>query len=393
MAKVSTKLKATIDPKKLKRLFKIGGGILVLLVGFYFIATADFFPIVAMGDSGTATSTPPAHQLDKAAYDQKLLQIAKVPTSTWAAYLTATTSNPAISLPSVGLGILTTLATSTRKSITNALWPVQNLPYPNYGALLPQNRIVAYYGNFYSTGMGILGQNPPDVMIPQLEATVAQWQAADPSTPVIPAIDYIVITAQGSPGKDGMYRARMPEAQVDKALELAKEVNGIVILDVQVGLSNLQTELPQYENYFKMPNVELAIDPEFAMHNGQKPGDYIGSYSSSDVNFAANYLANLVKEYNLPPKILVVHRFTGPMVTGYQNIKPLPEVQIVMDMDGWGSASKKIGTYNAFIQSQPVQFTGFKLFYKNDLKPPSTAMMTPAQVLSLTPAPLFIQYQ
>jgi hypothetical protein len=35
-----------------------------------------------------------------------------------------------------------------------------------------------------------------------------------------------------------------------------------------------------------------------------------------------------------------------------------------------------------------VQYTGFKLFFKND-KP----MMTPAQVLALYPQPLYIQYQ
>ena len=32
------------------------------------------------------------------------------------------------------------------------------MPYPNPGALLPFHRIVAYYGNFYSTHMGVLGE-------------------------------------------------------------------------------------------------------------------------------------------------------------------------------------------------------------------------------------------
>jgi hypothetical protein len=81
------------------------------------------------------------------------------------------------------------------------------------------------------------------------------------------------------------------------------------------------------------------------------------------------------------------------MVTNYQQVEPLPEVQIVMDMDGWGSPAKKTGTYVNVVAPQPIQFTGFKLFYKNDLKPPSTRMMTPAEVLALTPSPSFIQYQ
>jgi hypothetical protein len=199
--------------------------------------------------------------------------------------------------------------------------------------------------------------------------------------------------AQGSAGKDGKYRARMPDDQIDYALKLAEKVHGIVILDIQVGLSNLQTELPQYEAYLKRPDVHLAIDPEFAMHGGIPPGRVIGSFDAVDVNYAANYLAQLVRDNNLPPKILLVHRFTEDMVTNYKKITPLPEVQVVMDMDGWGDQHKKIGTYTYVVAAEPVQFTGFKLFYKNDLLPPSTGMMTPAQVLSLTPAPLFIQYQ
>jgi len=282
-------------------------------------------------------------------------------------------------------------ASSTASTTPAHVWPVK-APYPNAGALLPYNRIIAYYGNFYSTGMGVLGQYPPDEMLAKLRATVAQWQAADPSTPVIPAIDYIAVTAQGSP-VDGTYRARMPDSQIDKALELAAQVHGIVILDVQVGLSTLQQELPLLKKYLAMPNVHLAIDPEFSMKDGVPPGHEIGTYSSADVNYAAQFLAKLVREGDLPPKILIVHRFTEPMVTGYQNIQPLPEVQIVMDMDGWGSPAKKLNTYNTFIAAEPVQFTGFKIFYKNDLKPPSTRMMTPQELLKLSPAPIFIQYQ
>ena len=95
----------------------------------------------------------------------------------------------------------------------------------------------------------------------------------------------------------------------------------------------------------------------------------------------------------LQTKVLIVHRFTQAMVTNYEKITPLPEVEIVMDMDGFGSKEKKENTYARVIVPEPVQFTGIKLFYKNDLKPPSTGMLTPAEVLSLTPSPIYIQYQ
>jgi hypothetical protein len=148
-----------------------------------------------------------------------------------------------------------------------------------------------------------------------------------------------------------------------------------------------------FEKYLKMPQVHLGMDPEFSMKGGEKPGTAIGTFDAAEINYAAEYLANLVKTYDLPPKILVVHRFTQRMITNYQNIKPLPEVQIVIDMDGWGSQAKKKGTYKYIVAPEPVQFTGLKLFYKADLKPPSTGMLTTEEVLSLTPAPIYIQYQ
>ncbi len=272
------------------------------------------------------------------------------------------------------------------------IWPVKTV-YPNAGALLPFNRIIAYYGNFYSKKMGVLGEYPEAIMLQKLNAEIKKWETLDPETPVIPAVDYIAITAQASAGKDGKYRFRMPDEQIDKAVILAKKINGIVILDIQVGLSTLQTELPLLEKYLRMPEVHLAIDPEFSMKTGKKPGAVIGTFDAADINYAASYLAKLVKENNLPPKILIVHRFTGPMVTNYKKIVPIPEVQIVMHMDGWGGQNKKINTYRTTIAKEPVQFAGFKLFYKNDLQQEKNRLMTPEEVLTLQPKPIFIQYQ
>ncbi|MEO6150672.1 MAG: hypothetical protein ABIN95_12350, partial [Mucilaginibacter sp.] len=122
-------------------------------------------------------------------------------------------------------------------------------------------------------------------------------------------------------------------------------------------------------------------------------GKKIGTYDADDVNYVTGYLAGIVKKYNLPPKILVVHRFTKKMVTNTPGIKLRPEVQVVMDMDGWGEPELKLGTYRNHIFPEPVQFTGFKLFYKNDLKKAPHRMLTPAEILKYKPAPIYIQYQ
>ena len=246
-------------------------------------------------------------------------------------------------------------------------WPAK-APYPLAGAILPFKRVVAFYGNLYSTRMGILGELPKPQMFAKLKEEVAKWEKADPQTPVQPALHYIAVTAQGSPGAAGKYRLRMPFTQIDKVIAMADEINAIVFLDIQVGLGTVQQEVPELVEYLKKPNVHLGIDPEFSMKTGQKPGSVIGSFDENDINYTINFLSKIVKENNLPPKILTVHRFTQGMIKNAKLIKPTPEVQVVMHMDGWGEPAKKIGTYKYFIYAEPVQFTGFKLFYKNDLK-------------------------
>lgn len=272
-------------------------------------------------------------------------------------------------------------------------WPVKDsLPYQ--GAILPFNRIVAYYGNLYSKNMGILGELPKDSMFKKLQKEVDKWQKADSMLKVIPALHYIAVTAQGSPGPGNTYRLRMPNQQIEKIVSWAAEINALVFLDVQVGQSTLEKEIPMLEKYLSLPNVHLGIDPEFSMKTGKRPGTVIGTFDAADINYAINYLSDIVKKNNLPPKILVVHRFTQPMVTNYKQIRLNPSVQVVMNMDGWGYPAKKVGTYNSFIYPQPVEYTGFKIFYKNDTKKVGREKeMQPEDVLKLVPQPVYIQYQ
>lgn len=275
---------------------------------------------------------------------------------------------------------------------TTGKWPAI-APYPLAGALLPYNRIIAFYGNLYSKKMGILGELPKAEMLKKLQGEVANWQAADSTLKTIPALHYVAVTAQGAPGKDSRHRLRMPFSQIDTIISWAKEINALVFVDIQVGHSSVKDEVPPLEQYLKLPNVHLGIDPEFSMKNGERPGSKIGTFTAEDINDAIDFLAAVVRKNNLPPKVLVVHRFTQGMVTGFERIKKLPEVQIVMDMDGFGDKILKRSTYLRYIYKEPVQFTGFKLFYKNDTKPNTSGMYTPEELVKFTPKPIYIQYQ
>ncbi len=274
---------------------------------------------------------------------------------------------------------------------TSGRWPVKT-EFPLAGSIFPYKRIIAFYGNLYSKQMGILGELPKDEMFAKLKQEVAAWQAADSVLEVVPALHYIAVTAQQAPGKGNTYRLRMPFNQIDSVISMANSINALVFLDIQVGHSTLQQEIPELEKYLKMPNVHLGIDPEFSMKGGQAPGKVVGTFDAADINYATEYLAKLVTENNLTPKIFIVHRFTQGGVTNYKQIKRRPEVQFVMDMDGWGHPPLKMNTYRQFVYKEPVEYTGFKLFYKNDIKN-NGRLLTPQEVLALKPQPVYIQYQ
>lgn len=271
------------------------------------------------------------------------------------------------------------------------VWPVRS-PDPLPGSILPAKRIVAFYGNPLSKRMGILGEVDPDEMMRRLDHEVAAWSKADSTTPAIPAFHLIAVVAQGSAGSDGMWRARMGDELIEKVYSWAQKRNALLFLDIQVAKSTLQAELPRLEKFLARPNVHLGIDPEFSMKTGHAPGKRIGTYDARDVNYAVDFLASLVDKYKIPAKVLVVHRFTRPMLTNSKGIKLDPRVQVVINMDGWGPPVLKKGSYVNYVYSEPVQYTGFKLFYHNDTKK-GHPLMKPSDVLALFPRPVYIQYQ
>jgi hypothetical protein len=283
------------------------------------------------------------------------------------------------------------LRAAIRAGERNEAWPVDG-PAPRPGAILPHRRIVAFYGNPLSRRMGILGELDAPHMLAKLDTVVRQWREADPGTPVQPALHLVAMVAQADAGRDGKYRLKMADTLIERVAEWAATRSALVFLDLQVGTSSIQAELPRFATFLARPNVHLGIDPEFSMKGGHKPGTRVGTYDAADINWVVDYLAKLVDEHQLPPKILIVHRFTRPMVTNASKIALDPRVQIVMHMDGWGAPYLKFDSYRDYVQAEPVQFTGFKLFYRNDTKR-GHPLLTPREVLALEPEPVYIQYQ
>lgn len=262
------------------------------------------------------------------------------------------------------------------------------LPPALPGAILPGRRIVSYYGNPLTAQMGVLGELPPEALFPRLRAQAEAYAKADRSRPTVPALELVAVVAQADPGPDGLYRLRMDTELIERVSGWAEQNGFLLILDIQVGRGTVDDEVRWLLPFLKRPHVHLALDPEFAMPPGQVPGARIGTMDAATINGALRTLADLVEAEGLPPKLLIVHRFTEQMVTNARKIVTDPRVQVVMVMDGFGGPGIKTRQYADLIAAERVQYTGFKLFYRHD-----EPLMTPTQVLLLEPAPDLIIYQ
>jgi hypothetical protein len=133
------------------------------------------------------------------------------------------------------------------------------------------------------------------------------------------------------------------------------------------------------------------LDPEFAWGPNELPLVDIGHIDAAVVNRTQVLLERLVLEHRLPNKILVVHQFRPDMLKNKAAIRPSEWVETVIDADGFGPPGLKLEQWDRVIRDDNVQRPGIKLFYKQDAK--SGGLMSEADVMALTPAPLVIIYQ
>ena len=263
---------------------------------------------------------------------------------------------------------------------------------PADGSILPYYRVVAYYGQPHDANMGILGEYATEDDLEGLHAALAEqaaeFELADPTRPIKLAFEVIATVAQGDPMSDGSWLLSTDHPTIQMFIDYAAANDMLVILDVQIGRRGVPDELELIRRYLEYPHVQVALDPEFAMRDGQVPGIDIGQIDAADVRYAQEYLAALTAELGLPPKILIVHQFHYAMIENKDEIAPYPGVQLVLDSDGWGPPELKRETYAVTNTQQPIEFNGIKLFYRQD-----EPLMTPSELIALDPVPDLIIYQ
>ncbi len=256
------------------------------------------------------------------------------------------------------------------------------------GGLLPGNRILSFYGFPGNEKMGVLGEYDMARLLELLREQAREYEEADPSKPVILAFEVVASVAQQLPQADGSYLLDAPSAMLNEYADFTRENGMLLILDAQIGYRTVENDVKGLRPWLAQEHVHLAIDPEFAMAEGQTPGVHIGSIDAADVEWAQQWLIELASAEGVSPKILIVHQFKESMITNKANIVPVPGVQVVIDADGWGPPDQKRATYDVVNNTSEGEYAGVKLFYKQD-----DPLMTAEDIVNLEPSPLFVMYQ
>jgi hypothetical protein len=250
---------------------------------------------------------------------------------------------------------------------------------------LAHERLVTYYGNPYTPSMGVLGQHPPEDAA-DLLAQRAAALALDGAGPVLPALHVVYAVAQ--PADGGASLQYLDDRSVRAFIDLARRRGFVTVLDLQIGHSDPLAEVERIAPYLREPDVFVALDPEFALPGDTRPGQAIGSIDAGEINAVQAYLAALAERERLPRKVLIVHQFQDGMITGAADIDRRDDVDLVIDMDGYGAADIKGVKYRRYAGAAYAPYGGIKVFLQHDPDP-----LTDAQILALQPPPRVIVYQ
>jgi hypothetical protein len=252
--------------------------------------------------------------------------------------------------------------------------------------IFPDRRVVAFYGAPQHAELGALGIGPPAAAGRRLARQARPYRRG--GRPVLPAFELIATIVQSAPGADGDHTQRQTPRTIRRYLRAARAHRALLILDVQPGRAPFMREVRAFRRFLEEPDVSVALDPEWSMAPGQVPGRQIGSTDAATVNEVSRYLSRIVRERDLPQKLLVVHRFTQDMIGDEARLERHPGVALTVNVDGFGDRANKIAKYRGFTRGRRDRHHGFKLFYDED-----TNLMPPRRVLRLRPRPELIVYE
>ena len=255
----------------------------------------------------------------------------------------------------------------------------------------PGRHMIAFYGHPETAALGMMGEQPPAEAVARLKKLVDEYRALMPDQTVIGSFEIIATVASAAAGADGQYSYQTPIEKLMPWVEAAEENDLYVVLDLQPGRNSFLSQAQNYEELLRRPTVGLALDPEWRLKPDQRHLRQIGQVSIDEVNEVGAWLADLVAEHKLPPKVLTLHQFQTRMIVDRERLDTSrPEVQYLVHVDGQGGQGSKQATWSVIRNGLPEHvWLGWKNFEDEDVP-----MLTPKQTVEqVHPTPHFISYQ
>jgi hypothetical protein len=247
---------------------------------------------------------------------------------------------------------------------------------------------VALYGFPGSRVLGVLGEQDVDATVRRAQDVARPYERF--GRRVVPTFEILASVASSQAGADGDYSNEFDPSRFQPHLDAAAEAGIHVVFDLQSGRSRFPDQAREYEALWRFPHASIALDPEWRVGPTERPGGgFIGSVDAAEVNETIDYVDGLIRQHQLPPKMCIVHQFTPSMITNKEQIRGTDLVQVVIQMDGFGSLELKRGSWARTVADLPPgAFTGWKNFYDEDRPTP-----TPAETMANEPTPRYVSYQ
>jgi hypothetical protein len=257
--------------------------------------------------------------------------------------------------------------------------PAEAAPPAPLPSALEGDQVISFYGYPGVAVMGELGAHDPIEAAVRVRQLAAEYDALNGDRGAVGALHLIVDVAQARPTADGLYLDKLDKQAIAEYVEVARDYEILLFLDLQIGWSDPLEDARRLEWFLREPFVHLALDPEFATGRyGAAPGTVIGGLDAGQVNAVQAFLAELVRDQGIPPKLLVLHQFKPSMLIEPERFDAIDEVEITIDMDGFGGAGAKISGFQAYALAPYAERAAFKLFYHWD-----EPLLTPEQILAI----------
>jgi hypothetical protein len=173
---------------------------------------------------------------------------------------------------------------------------------------------VALYGFPGSSVLGALGEQDADASVQRAFDVARPYEQF--GRRVVPTFEILASVASWEAGRDGNYSNEHGLSRFREHVTAAAGADMHVVFDLQPGRARFPDQAREYEPFWRFRNTSIALDPEWRVGPTEKPGGgFIGSVDAAEVNETIDYIDDLIRRYELPPKMCIVHQFTPGMIT------------------------------------------------------------------------------